>query len=88
MGIDIEDVTFFCTNRVWLYGSSLPSVSFKFIYHARTFTPRKNCPSIDMAMNGIDPNNNSGIQRFFHLDMATQCQYLTSIKILKPADSF
>jgi hypothetical protein len=38
--------------------------------------------------NGIDPNNNSGIQGFPHLDIPTKYQYLTSITTLIPTGRF
>jgi hypothetical protein len=35
-----------------------------------------------MVQSGIDPKNNSGIQRYSHLDIPTKYQYLTGITIL------
>jgi hypothetical protein len=32
--------------------------------------------NIKMVWNDIDPNNNSGMQRFSHLDISTKYQYL------------
>ena len=37
---------------------------------------------INMFQNGIDPNNNTGVQRFSHLDIHTQYQYLIGATIL------
>jgi len=49
---------------------------FMFTYHARTCIPR------------LNPNNNSGIQKFSHLYIPTKFQYLTDITILIPAGRF
>ena len=66
----------------------LKVLPFKFIYHVRTFISRKNRPSITMVWNGIDPNKNSGIQRFSHLDIPIEYQNLTGMTILKPTGRF
>ena len=47
----------------------------------------KSHPNTNMIWNGIDPNNNSGKQRFSHLDRPTKYQYLTRIPILIPMQS-
>ena len=39
------------------------SIPFGSIYHSRTFIPRQNGPSMNMDYNGVDPNNNSGVQK-------------------------
>jgi hypothetical protein len=57
---------------------------FGSICHTKTFVYKKNCPNINTARNGIDPNNNLDIQRFFHLDIPTKYQYLTGISIMIP----
>ena len=41
-----------------------------------------------MLKNGIDPNNDSGIQRCSHFDTPTKYQYLTGITILIPMGRF
>jgi hypothetical protein len=41
------------------------------MYHAMYVHPRQNGPKINRVPNGVDPNNNSGIQRFSHLDIPT-----------------
>ena len=53
------------------------------MYHARTFNPVQNQPSINMAQNEIDPNNNLGVQRFSQLDIPTKYQNLATT-ILRP----
>jgi hypothetical protein len=35
-----------------------------------------------MVWNGIDPTNNSDIQRYCHLDIPTEYQYLTRVTVL------
>jgi hypothetical protein len=35
-----------------------------------------------MFCNGVDPNINAGIQRFFHLQIPTKYQYLTGITMV------
>ena len=62
----------------------LISISFGSIYHAKSSYLDKNCPSISMFCNGIDPNTNSGIQRFLHLQIPTKYQYLSGITIFIP----
>ena len=69
-----EDFTFFwCTVAmgIWQYSFSMP---FRFTYHARIFMPWQTHPSINMIQNNIDSNNNSGMQRFSHLDIPTKYQ--------------
>lgn len=39
------------------------SIPLRCIYHARTFKCRQNHHSMNMIQNGMDPNNNSGIQK-------------------------
>jgi hypothetical protein len=58
------------------------SIPFGCIYHARTFIPGQNHPSINVVQSGIDPNNNSRIKRYYHLDIPTKYQYFTGITIL------
>lgn len=61
---------FFMRTRVRVReGSFFFSIPFGSIYYARTFILRQNCPSINMVLNGVDLNNNSGIRRFSHLDI-------------------
>jgi hypothetical protein len=43
---------------------------------------------INMFQNGIDPNNNSGVQIFSHLDIHTQYPYLTGDTILIPTGRY
>ena len=62
----------FDTSRVWLFGSILFSIPSRSIYHARTFIPRENRANISIVQNGFYPNDNSGIQRFSHLDIPTK----------------
>lgn len=45
----------------------LLSTPFGSIYHIRTFMPRQNFFSIDMNLDGMDPNNDSDIPRFSQL---------------------
>jgi hypothetical protein len=45
-------------------------------------------PDIEMVLSGIDPNTNSGTQRFSHLDIPTKYQYLTAITISIPKGRF
>ena len=65
-----------------------------FSYHSGLYTMQepsylgKIAPDIIMVLNGIDPNTNSGIQRFSHLDIPTKYQYLTGITILIPTGTF
>ena len=47
-----------------------------------------NCSSINMVKNGIDPNNNPGMQRFSDLDIPTKYQNLIGVIILIPMDRF
>ena len=41
-----------------------------------------------MVQNGIDPNKSQGMRRFVHLEISTNKQYLTSIKVLVPMNLF
>ena len=63
-------------------------IPFGSVYQARTFILMKNRSSINMVWNGIDPNSNSGIQRFSHLEAPTEYQYLTGITKLIPTGRF
>ena len=74
-----EDITFFDTIRVWVYDGIFILNSIRVYTHARASIPGKNRPSIK---NGIEPNNNLGIQRFYLLDIPTKYQYLTGVAIL------
>ena len=49
-----------------------------------TFTPRLNHRNINIIYNAIDPNYNSGVQRFSHLEISSY----TNIKILIPMGEF
>ena len=44
--------------------------------------PGQNCPSISMVWNSSEPNNNLGPQRFSHLDIPINSQYLSGNIIL------
>ena len=65
-----------------------------FLYHLGLYTMQepsylgKIAPDIKMVLNGIDPNTNSGTQRFSHLDIPTKYQYLTGSTILIPKGTF
>ena len=61
---------------------------FVYISHARTFVCRKKCIGFDIIQNGIDPNNNSSIERFSHLDMPIKNTYLTGITVFIPTHGF
>lgn len=52
-------------------------IPIRSIYHART--------NIKMVQNDMDPNNNSGMQRFSHLDIPTKYQYWPVLKIGMPS---
>ena len=41
-----------------------------------------------MIETGVDPSANSGVQRFFHLDIPTKYQYLCGIIVLIPMGRF
>jgi hypothetical protein len=87
--INNEGFTFFDTSRVLIYMMVfLFSIPFESTFHARTFIPRENPPSINMLENDYDPNNNSGAQRFCHLDLPAIYQYLAGISILIPMSWF
>jgi hypothetical protein len=77
--------------RVWMFDFSFFDwflIPLGSKYHAEIFIPRSNHPSINMVWNGINPNNNSGIQRFSHLDIPTKYQCLIGITILIPTGRF
>ena len=57
-------------------------------YYAKSFIPRQIWPSINVVYNGIDPNNNLDIQRFFHLHIPTIYYYLIGIAIQIPMGRF
>ena len=64
---------------VWLFDNILIFfLSFGFKYLA-TYTC--NCPSITTFKKDIDPNNNSSLQRFSHLEIPTKYQYMICIII-------
>ena len=63
-------------------------MSFESIYHARTFHTWVKLPWINMVWNGIDPNNNSGIQWCSHLDILTRNEYWLVLKNLIPMGRF
>ena len=46
--------------------------------------PKNNHPSINMVLNDTNPENNSSLQRFSHLDIPTKYQNRTSFLILTP----
>ena len=83
-GIYDEEVTLFDTSSIWVLTVFLFSIPFGSRYHARTFIPRYNLPSINTAESGIDPNNNSSYQRYSHLEIPTKYHNLTGITILLP----
>lgn len=60
------------------------SIPFGFVNLPRTFVAKQNHPLINMFQNGMDPHNNSCLQRFSHLDTPIIYQYFTSITILTP----
>lgn len=53
------------------------STSFGYLYHARYL--RKNTNNIIVVWNDNDLNNILGLQRFSHLNIPTQNQYLIDI---------
>lgn len=74
-----EDFTFLDTSSlVWVYVNIFIFDIFGFAYPIRTFIPRQNLSSINMAWNDIDENNN------FHLDASIKYWYLSGITILIP----
>ena len=82
-GIYNEDITFFLMPVAHGYLTvNFVSIPFGYIYHAKTFIPGQNRPTINMVQKGIDANNNSGIKRYYHLDIPTKYQYFTGITIL------
>jgi len=54
---------FFDTSTVWEF-DGIFVFDVGSMYHAKTFMFWMNQPSINMVYNGIDPDYNSGIQRF------------------------
>ena len=63
-------------------------ILFRSIYHARTLISRYYHPCINMLKKGIDPNNNSGIQRFSHFHLPTKYQCMTDVTNVIPLNRF
>ena len=67
---------------------------FCFAYHSCLYTVQESShlgKTGDMSIwsrNGLDPNSNSGIPRFSHIDIPTTYQYLIGITILIPTGRF
>jgi hypothetical protein len=64
------------------------SIPFGPMYHARTFTPKPNRPSINIVYNGIDPNTNSFVQRVSHLDITHHISLIEWYCNLTPTGRF
>ena len=58
------------------------------MYHAKIFILSALVSILIRVQNDIDLNNNSGVQRFSHLDICIVYQYLVGITILIPTSRF
>ena len=80
LGLCDEDFNSFLldTTRVWVFeGICVFHTIPVYIPLQEPRYPRKHRPSIKMVQYGIDPNNNSDLERFPHLEISTKHRYLT-----------